>query len=124
MAETQKKATAQKAAAPVKKAAARQRRRTDYGKAADRTAPVQKPADASARAAIRAPRTDPIRVTLDLEPAQHKALKRWCAMTTIDADLTNVSLASVLRILGDLLVSDDDLADKVKARLIDDSDAT
>ncbi|MEV6683287.1 hypothetical protein AB0N09_41535 [Streptomyces erythrochromogenes] len=63
------------------------------------------------------PRTDPIRVTLDLSPGQHRALKRWCNQAAADHDLPTVALARVLRLLGEELVKDDDLADTIAKRL-------
>jgi len=43
------------------------------------------------------PRTRPIRVTVDLDPADHQALRRWCNTAALDLDLTGVALAQVLR---------------------------
>lgn len=90
-------------------------RRTNLKAAGDRTAPTKAPATKAAKA----PRTKPIRVTLDLEPKQHMALKQWCNAAAVETQLPNVSLATVYRILGDLLVTDDAIAEQVQARLED-----
>lgn len=71
-------------------------RRNRYGAAARREAA---PRDALAPAV----RTDPIRVTLDLSPAQHRKLKAWCNSAAVELELSQVALAPVLRILGELL---------------------
>jgi hypothetical protein len=76
-------------------------RRNRYGAAANRTEAPR----------VEAPppvRTDPIRVTLDLSPRQHRDLKQWCNRAAIEGDLPQVALAPVLRILGDLLTGDTD----------------
>jgi hypothetical protein len=52
-------------------------------------------------------RTDPIRVTLDLTPAQHRKLKAWCNQAALDLELSQVALAPVLRVLGELLTDGD-----------------
>ncbi|MEW1616489.1 hypothetical protein [Streptomyces sp. NPDC088744] len=44
-------------------------------------------------------RTTPIRVTVDLAPGLHKALKRWCNGAALDLDLTDVALAQAARAL-------------------------
>jgi hypothetical protein len=44
-------------------------------------------------------RTTPIRVTVDLAPPLHKALKRWCNGAALDLDLTDVALAQAARAL-------------------------
>ena len=44
-------------------------------------------------------RTTPIRVTVDLAPQIHKALKRWCNGAAHDLDLTDVALAQAARAL-------------------------
>ena len=67
-------------------------------------------------------RTRPIRVTVDLPPADHQALKRWCNTAALDLDLTTVALAQVLRALAAELTADptdrlDGLDDRVRARL-------
>lgn len=71
-------------------------RRSRYSAATRREAPARE-------APAPAVRTDPIRVTLDLSPAQHRALKAWCNATAVDLELPQVALAPVLRILGELL---------------------
>ncbi|MFJ4577621.1 hypothetical protein ACIP4W_41035 [Streptomyces sp. NPDC088846] len=65
----------------------------------------------------RSVRTAPVRVTLDLSPADHRALKRWCNSSAAELDLSQVPLASVLRILGKQLLADQELAARVRAEL-------
>lgn len=84
-------------------------KRTDYRAAADR----------SAATPVLRPRTDPIRVTLDLQPAQHAGLKAWCNMAAVEAGLPRVDLAPVLRILGDLLTKGDDEAPELQQLIKD-----
>ncbi|MES9512189.1 hypothetical protein ABWJ92_38480 [Streptomyces sp. NPDC000609] len=67
-------------------------------------------------------RTTPVRVTLDLAPADHRALKRWCHRSAADLDLSQVPLVAVLRILGKRLLADEELADKVRAELAEAGD--
>ncbi|MFI1890747.1 hypothetical protein [Streptomyces jumonjinensis] len=62
-------------------------------------------------------RTAPIRVTLDLTPADHRALKRWCNATAVELDLPQVPLAPVLRLLGEELLNDPELAARIRTRL-------
>ncbi|MGP2436325.1 hypothetical protein [Streptomyces sp. JW3] len=67
-------------------------------------------------------RTRPIRVTVDLPPADQQALKRWCNTAALDLDLTTVALAQVLRALAAELTADpadrlDGLDDRLRARL-------
>ncbi|MEU8960076.1 hypothetical protein AB0C93_37950 [Streptomyces sp. NPDC048518] len=68
-------------------------------------------------------RTTPIRVTVDLPPLDHKALKRWCNQTALDLDLTGVALAQALRALAAELSEPDParrlpgLEDRIKDRL-------
>ncbi|MDQ1041767.1 hypothetical protein [Streptomyces sp. V4I2] len=89
-------------------------RRNRYGAAADRTKKIPKAPDASTARV----RTEPIRVTLDLKPRQHAELKRWCNGAAVDTGLPEVALAPVLRILGELLVENEELAEQVRAELI------
>ncbi|MGW8558151.1 hypothetical protein [Streptomyces tubercidicus] len=77
----------------------------------------------TAPTAPRSVRTDPIRVTLDLSPADHRALKRWCNSAAVELDLSQVPLAPVLRILGKELVDDPDLAARVRTRLEEEAGA-
>ncbi|SCF75524.1 hypothetical protein [Streptomyces sp. Ncost-T10-10d] len=58
-----------------------------------------------------------MRVTLDLSPADHRALKRWCNITAAALELSQVPLAPVLRILGQQLLADQELAARVRAEL-------
>ncbi|MFF3788046.1 hypothetical protein [Streptomyces sp. NPDC001933] len=71
----------------------------------------------SAPTVPRAARITPVRVTLDLSPADHRALKRWCNITAAALELPQVPLAPVLRILGKQLLADQELAARVRAEL-------
>jgi hypothetical protein len=73
--------------------------------------------DAQARAATRPPRTRPVRVTVELSPVEHRALRTWCAETSADLDLPLVAGAEVLRVLLHLMQTDAALADAVRADL-------
>lgn len=96
--------------------AAAKRRRTDYGAAADRTAPTPAP-PRPATPAARPPRTKPIRITLDLDPTLYHQLNVWRNRAAADMGLTRVTLAQVLRILGELLLEESDIAEKVQTRI-------
>ncbi|KAK1176694.1 hypothetical protein B7755_052110 [Streptomyces sp. NBS 14/10] len=77
---------------------------------------------ARTRGAARPVRTDPIRTTLDLPPAMNRAVKRWCAEAAVDADVSAVPMAALLRILLVLLTEgepdDDPLSDpEIQKRL-------
>lgn len=71
----------------------------------------------SGPAAPRSVRTKPVRVTLDLAPPDHAALKRWCHGAALDLDLSDVPLAAVLRVLGKRLLDDPALAATVRTAL-------
>ncbi|MFJ7200944.1 MULTISPECIES: hypothetical protein [unclassified Streptomyces] len=64
-------------------------------------------------------RSDPIRVTLDLKPENHRALKRWCNQAAADLDLSQLPLAVVLRLLGEELIRSTRLARCIRGRLLD-----
>jgi hypothetical protein len=76
----------------------------------------QPPADEPARP-TRTPRTRPVRVTVELSPVEHRALRSWCAETSADLDLPLVAGAEVLRVLLALMRADAALADAVRADL-------
>lgn len=62
-------------------------------------------------------RTRPVRITVDLTPERHRALKRWARDTADDLEVTDVPLADVVRVLVRRLVEDDALAEAVRADL-------
>ncbi|MGW1935011.1 hypothetical protein [Streptomyces sp. NPDC001919] len=88
------------------------KRRSRYAQASS-----QKPAAPRAPEAAARVRTEPIRVTLDLSPTQHRALKRWCNAAAADLDLSQVPLSRVLRLLGEELVESEDLASRIGEKL-------
>ncbi|MFJ8301745.1 hypothetical protein ACIQ9R_38410 [Streptomyces sp. NPDC094447] len=90
------------------------KRRNRYAQAGS-----QAPAAPRATEAAKKVRTEPIRVTLDLSPTQHRALKRWCNQAAADHDLSQVALARVLRLLGEELVQDDALSSRIGKRLVE-----
>jgi hypothetical protein len=65
----------------------------------------------------RVPRTRPVRVTVELSPMEHKALRQWCAQTAADLDLPVVAGAEVFRALLSLMRGDQAMADQVRAEL-------
>jgi hypothetical protein len=65
----------------------------------------------------RVPRTRPVRVTVELSPMEHKALRQWCAQTSADLDLPVVAGAEVFRALLSLMRDDPRMADQVRAEL-------
>ncbi|MGQ0480959.1 MAG: hypothetical protein ACT4O0_08030 [Pseudonocardia sp.] len=65
----------------------------------------------------RVPRTRPVRVTVELSPMEHKALRRWCAQTSADLDLPVVAGAEVFRALLSLMHADPEVAEQVRAEL-------
>jgi len=58
-----------------------------------------------------------VRVTVELSPIEHQALRQWCARTSSDLDLPLVAGAEVFRALLSLMRSDPTLADQVRAEL-------
>jgi len=64
-----------------------------------------------------APRSRPARLTLALAlaPVQHKALTVWCSDTGYELGLTKLPATVVLRLLIGELVSDPELAARIKA---------
>ncbi|MFE3144303.1 hypothetical protein [Streptomyces scopuliridis] len=70
-------------------------------------------------------RSVPIRVTLDLKPTEHRALKRWCNQAAVDLDLPQrLPLAAVLRLLGEELIRSTRLARCIRARLLEPDTAS
>lgn len=63
------------------------------------------------------PRTQPVKVTVELQPIEHGRLKQWCTQTAIDLNLTNVAGAEVLRVLWNLALEDERLAARVRREL-------
>ncbi len=65
----------------------------------------------------RPPRTRPVRVTVELSPREHQALRQWCARTSADLDLPLVAGAEVFRALLGLMREQPAVADQVRAEL-------
>lgn len=65
----------------------------------------------------RAPRTRPVRVTVELSPIEHQALRQFCATTSADLDLPVVAGAEVFRALLSLLREQPEIAEQVRAEL-------
>jgi hypothetical protein len=65
----------------------------------------------------RVPRTRPVRVTVELSPLEHKALRQWCAQTSADLDLPVVAGAEVFRALLSLMRDDPAVAEQVRTEL-------
>jgi len=68
------------------------------------------PAD---HAAAAAPRTRPVRMTVEMAPVEHRRLRRLCQRYAEDLDLPDVASAEVVRVLVELAATDDDLAARV-----------
>lgn len=67
--------------------------------------------------AERVPRTRPVRVTVELSPMEHKALRQWCAQTSAELDLPLVAGAEVFRALLSLMRNQPEVAEAVRAEL-------
>lgn len=78
--------------------------------AADKT-----PAPTSAPA--RGPRVAPVKVTVEMDPTEHRQLRRFTMQAEIDLNLTTVAGAEVLRVLWALACEDERLADRVRREL-------
>lgn len=63
-------------------------------------------------AAASAPRIRPVRITVDLDPQTHKALKLWSLTTGNGA-----ALADVVRALSEQLLSDTGFAETIATKL-------
>lgn len=59
----------------------------------------------------------PVRSTVDLSPVQHAGLKAWCGETAVEIGTSRVTTQDVMRVLVARLLTDDDLAEKIRADL-------
>jgi hypothetical protein len=75
------------------------------------------PGPTAAAAPSRVPRTRPVRVTVELSPMEHKALRQWCAVTAAELDLPVVAGAEVFRALLWLMRGNPRMAELVRAQL-------
>lgn len=64
-----------------------------------------------------APRVKDVRITVDLPPARHRWLRRWCADTAEELEKPLVHASDVVRALLAELDADPDLAGRVRDRL-------
>ena len=70
-----------------------------------------------ARAAAPAPRTRPVRITVDLAPVDHMRFKRWCDDVAPDVGVATVRASEVVRVLLSYLHERPELADDVVREL-------
>jgi hypothetical protein len=78
---------------------------------------IDEPAPDAPAAPPVAPRSHPVRLTLDLAPVQHRELTRWCADAAYELGLSKVPATSVLRLLVGQLANDPELAARIQALL-------
>lgn len=81
------------------------------------TSPTPPPAPPPPPAGGGAPRTRPVRVTVELQPVEHRGLRRLCETYADELGVTQVAGAEVLRVLLDLARTDPALAARVGAEL-------
>lgn len=62
-------------------------------------------------------RSRPVRITVDLDPAAHQQLTRWCTDAAADLGRARVPAAEVFRAFLDELADDPELADRIRGRL-------
>lgn len=86
------------------------RKRTNYDAALNRNEPGTPPAGATAV------RTRPVRITVDLAPSLHGAVKNWVRGTAAGLG-RDVALAEVIRVLLTQLDADPELARQVRDQL-------
>lgn len=86
--------------------------------------PAPAPAHAAPAPARRrpstAPRTKPVRITVDLSPLAYRDLNRWCRQAAEDLDVAKVNTAAVVRTLLGMLDDDQALAGRVRDRIAAD----
>lgn len=70
-----------------------------------------------AAAASTRVRTTPVRVTVDLPPAEHAGLVQWCTQAAAELGMPRVSNQSVLRALVARLTRDPQLAAAIREQL-------
>jgi hypothetical protein len=84
--------------------------------AARRTSPDARPAPSTAI------RTKPVRVTLDLDPADYSALNRWISLVgpRVDPDFPRLSLADALRGMIRATITDETMTGQVVGQIRQD----
>lgn len=86
------------------------RKRTNY----DATLDSREEASEAGHTAVR---TRPVRITVDLAPADHRRFKRWLDDTAAELDWATVPAAEVVRVLLDQLDQDPELSARVRSSL-------
>ncbi len=102
----------------MSRAAADLRARAGAIQARDRPAPVDEIAPPPRPVEAR---TRPVRQTVDLPPEQHASLAAWRLDTALQLGRTRLTTQDVLAAVIDVLLDDDTVARRVRARLEDDS---
>ncbi|KJE19398.1 hypothetical protein FF36_06324 [Frankia torreyi] len=69
------------------------------------------------RGGAPAPRTRPVRITVDLAPVDHMRFKRWCDDVAPDVGVATVRASEVVRVLLAFLHERPELADDVVREL-------
>ena len=92
---------------------------TAHATGTDPDAPTRSTTTRASASTTRAPRTRPVRITVDLAPLAHRELRAWCAEAAEALEVPVVPAADVVRVLVDLVAHDPDLADRVRAALAD-----
>ena len=58
-----------------------------------------------------------MRLTVDLPPVIHRTFRRWCRDTADELEVNNVAMSDAVKVLVDLMLADDQLAERVRRRL-------
>jgi hypothetical protein len=75
------------------------------------------PTAPDAAPAATAPRTKPVRVTVELSPIEHRKLRKLCDRFIDELDLAEVARAEIFRALLNLADQDPQLADRLAQEL-------
>jgi hypothetical protein len=85
--------------------------------ATDARTPATEPDATPEPSPAATPRTRPIKMTVELQPVEHRKLKAWCTAAADDLELPLIAGAEVLRVLWQLAQDDPDLAARVRDEL-------